>query len=238
MASTIQLQRTVNVTSLFLRGIPLTGVQGFANEPALSAADEVRQFILAPPFAWRWNRSTITFSTVQGQQDYPQTLSNFGWLETASFTDGTNTHPLSNVLVLAPDTTQNPPQSIAAQVDNTAGQITFRFLPVPDAAYAVTIHYQNAAPKFGALTDLWAPIPDYFRYLYEQGFRAKIYEYRSDERFSFTQQLFVRQVIAANAGLSDSQIDVFLSERLNMQRQAQVELGKAASAISGRSLAG
>ncbi|MCU1301728.1 MAG: hypothetical protein JWQ87_2012 [Candidatus Sulfotelmatobacter sp.] len=208
------------------------------NEPALSAADEVRQFILAPPFAWRWNRSTVTFTTVQGQQDYPKLLSSFGWLETASYTDGTNTHPLTNVLVLAPDTTQNPPQSISALIDDTAGSITFRFLPVPDAAYTVTIHYQNAAPKFNDLTNLWAPIPDYLRYLYEQGFRAKIYEYRSDERFPFTQQLFVRQVIAANAGLSDSQIDIFLSERLNMQRQAQVELGKAAAGVSGRSLAG
>jgi hypothetical protein len=238
MASTIQLQRTVNVTSTFLRGVPLTGVQGFANEPAFTVADEVRQFILGPPFAWRWNRKTQAIATAAGQQDYQKSLGDFGWLESASYTDGTTTHPLTPVLMLEPDTQQNPPQSVAAFVDDTAGNITFRLLPVPDAIYTVTVQYQAAAPLFKNLSDLWAPIPDYFSYLYTQGFRAKIYEYRSDERFAFAEQLFVRQVIAANAGLTDSQIDVFLGERLAMQRQTQTELGKAQSAIAGRGLAG
>src|SRR6185369_14464022 len=51
--------------------------QTFAGDldPAISSADWVRQFLLSPPFAWRWNRRQTGFLALAGVQDY--TLTNW-----------------------------------------------------------------------------------------------------------------------------------------------------------------
>ena len=72
--------------------------------------------------------------------------------------------------------------------------------------------------------------------LYNQGFLAKTYEYWKDERFISTMQLFVRQAIAANSGLSDSQVNIFLGERLDYARTQQKELQSSQSGRQGRGL--
>lgn len=220
MAATNTLGRTVNLASVFIRKAPLLNVGGYPNEPGFSIGDWVRQFILAPPFAWRWNRNSVVFSTTPGQQDYVQNLNDFGWSEKASWQTGsTAAGELEIVLDLATDVTQGQPVSIAAVADDNDGNITFRLLPVPDEAYTITLDYQMAPPSFAAVTDTWSPVPDYLSYLYNQGFLAKTYEYWNDERFAVTMQVFFRQVIAANNGLDDSQKNIFLSERINSARE-------------------
>lgn len=240
MASTIQLQRTVNVSSGFIWLAPLTGTGAGTNEPAFSIGDWVRQFILGPPFAWRWNRAFATLNIMAGTQDYLIVLADFGWLESASCVSVTTnvTTPLEVWLNLAPDTTQNTPTSIAAVYDNDANPptITFRFLPVPDQNYSVSLIYQKAALLFTNLTDTWAPIPDYFSYLYNQGFLAKAYEYWNDARFGVTMQLFIRQVLGANAGLSDSQVNIFLGDRVAIERTAQSGIGNSQAGRASRGM--
>src|SRR6185312_11157257 len=86
MASTIKLSRTIAASSRFINQAPLvfTGT----NDPAFTIADWVRGFILSPPFAWRWNRATVSPITVSsGAQDYTVNLPNFGWLEQAVIVD-------------------------------------------------------------------------------------------------------------------------------------------------------
>ena len=301
MSATNTLARSVTVAQLFLRNMPLAGAGGVATEPAFSIGDWVRQFILAPPFAWRWNRTATAFLTVAGVQDYVLTnwaastsvavgtiyidpsgfqqqvttagitgasapavwnptlagtttdntatwtnkgtvglttaLVNFGWLEKSSWKDGTTrTQELQVALDLSEDQAQNPPVHIAARLDSGTGNITFRLLPPPDKAYIVTMTYQKAAATFAALTETWSPIPDYFSYLCNQGFAAKAYEYFGDERFPVSMAMFVRQVIAANEGLSESQKNIFLGERLNTQRETQSSQGKTQTATTGRSM--
>lgn len=59
---------------------------GTGNEPALTCGNMTQQVILSAPFRHNFNRSTVTFQTVAFQQDYnPGGLTNFGWMETASF---------------------------------------------------------------------------------------------------------------------------------------------------------
>jgi hypothetical protein len=236
MASSILLQRTVNFGQQCLRNAPLVGIGGFANEPAFSIADWVRQFILGPPFSWRWNRVVTTFSTVQGTQSYTQALPSFGWIEKATVSDGTTTKELQVALNLASDSVQNRPISISPVLDDDSGNITFYLLPVPDKAYTVSVTYQKAAPVFANLTDTWAPIPDYYYYLIETGFLAKSYEYNNDERFAPTMQMFVRQVLAANAGLADTQKNLYMEEFINSAREQQAELGNSQAGRAGRGL--
>ena len=221
-SSTIQLSRTLLVTSQFIRNAPLTFTSPVTtNDPGFSNADWVRQFILGPPFAWRWNRGTANFTCVIGQSDYPLSVPTFGWLEKASFTDPTNgnqPYEFEIALDLTPGSPQLP-SKIAAFDDDGEGNITFRVFPAPDQEYPVTLLYQNAAPLFVATSDTWSPIPDWQSFLYNQGMLAKAYEYMNDDRYVGAMQLFLQQVVMSDNGLTESQKSIFLEDRINMVRQ-------------------
>lgn len=236
MSSTNTLNRTLNYASVHVGNKPLIGIGGFATEPGFTIGDWVRNFILSPPFAWRWNRAITSFTTTAGVQDYSKSLPTFGWMEQAALTDGSgNISQLLIMLNLADDNTQNLPVRIAARLDDDAGNITFRLLPAPNTTYTVTISYQMAASTFAQINDTWAPIPDYLSYLYTTGFLAKTYEFTNDERFPFSMQLFLRQLVSANGGLDDSQINIFLGDIVNTQRTLQSGVGNPASGQRGRS---
>lgn len=237
--STNLLSRTISVTQNFVRNAPLT-FSG-TNDPAFTIGDWVRQFMLGPPFAWRWNRATATFPTVAGQQDYKLPLEQFGWLETASVTDSTGSspvvHALDTMLTLGEESVQNLPTRIAPRLDDGNGNITFRLIPPPDKIYTATITYQVAAPLFVTLNDTWAPIPDYYSYLYTSGFLAKTYEYLDDSRFGPMLTAFLRQVIAANGALTDSQVDIFLTSQLRAIGTQQAAMQNGQLSRQGRGLA-
>lgn len=229
MASTIPLQRSVTLASSFIRYAPLTMS---ANDPALSNADWVRQFILSPPFAWRWNRVEVpTITTVVGQSDYSVSLASFGWIEKAVLFYPNNGNIAQELEVennLAPETVPNLPLKIAAQLDDDAGNITFRLSPTPDQIYNLTVITQKASPTFAALTDMWSPLPDYISNVYNQGFLFKTFEYMNDPRAQEAYQIFMQSLIAVNMGLTDDQKSIFLGGRLNKQRQTQnVASGRA-----------
>lgn len=232
MASTITLERSVNYVQRFIRNAPLTFINN--GDPAFSSADWVREFILSPPFAWRWNRGYVSPITVQlGVADYTTNVPDFGWIEKAYLTfpviDGNpgRSIELSNELVLASEILTNQPSTISAQLDDDNGNITFRIFPPPDRAYTLYIIYQKAAAKFTSLSQTWAPLPDYTSYLFHQGFKALCYEYMGDERFGFALQLFMQQLVAANEGLSETEKNIFLQERMNtLREQVSVQSGK------------
>jgi hypothetical protein len=234
--STNTIGRTINVAQNFVRNAPLT-FSG-TNDPAFTIGDWVRQFMLSPPFAWRWNRATATFTTVAGQQDYEEPLGQFGWLEKATVTDSTNAvHELEVVLNLSEETQQNLPTRIAARLDDGNGNITFRLMPPPDRIYVVTLTYQLACPLFKTTADTWAPIPDYFSNLYNSGFMAKTYEYINDSRYGAMLTTFLRQVIAANGALTDSQVNIFLADQVNSATTQQSVVQNTQMGRQGRGLA-
>jgi hypothetical protein len=236
--STNTIGRCINVAQNFVRNAPLT-FSG-TNDPAFTIGDWVRQFMLSPPFAWRWNRATYSFTTTAGVQDYQESLEQFGWLEKATVTDNTVSpsavHELMVVLDVSEESTENLPTRIAARLDDGNGNITFRLMPPPDKVYTVTLTYQLAAPLFQTINDTWAPIPDYFSNLYNSGFMAKTYEYIDDSRFVPLLTTFMRQVIAANGGLSDSQINIFLADQINSQTTQQSALQASQQGRAGRGL--
>lgn len=238
MAATNTLLRTVNLASSFCMLRPLLNIGGATNEPGFSIGDWVRQFILAPPFAWRWNRAITTINLTANQQDYVVNIPTFGWIEKASILNNlvtpNVTKELSVVLNLSESSADELPVQISAQRDDDAGNITFRFMPVPYQAYTAVVTYQNAAPTFQTINDTWAPIPDYYSYLINQGFIAKSYEFINDERWGPAMQLFVKQVIAANAGLSDTQMNIFLNERINTAREQESQLQSSQQGRQGR----
>lgn len=165
-------------------------------------------------------------------------FTSLGWLEKAVAIDKSgNAHELTIQLNSAQNGTQNQPFILSPIVEDPAnGRVTFRIQPPPDQNYTIYLIYQQASPTFVALTDTWSPIPDYFSYLYTQGFLSKTYEYLSDERYGSATQMFVKFLVAANEGLTESQVNIFLAERMNSARQQQDTIGTAQSARAGRSL--
>lgn len=236
------LARSVNIAQNFVRNAPLTFTG--TNDPAFLLGDWVRQFILGPPFGWRWNRQKISLTLSQGTQDYVINIADknngfpFGWMEQATLADSTTspstTYQLEVRLDIAEETILNQPRQVSAQSDDGNGNITFRFNPPPDKnTYTAIITYQVAPPIFTSLSDTWAPIPDYLSFLYNQGLTAKAYEYLGDSRFGIAMPLFLRQVVAANQGLDDTQLNIFLGQRLidiseTQAAQTKGQLGRVA----------
>jgi len=235
MASTITLNQTVNFAQTYCRLQPLTGVGGVDTEPAVSIANMVKQFILAPPFGWPWNRNTKTFITVAGTQDYTVSVTDFGWLEKASVTDTTQKiWPLTIELVSGDSTDAGRPTNIAPQMDDGAGNITFRLYPVPDGVYTVKLIYQRVPLLMTATTQTWVPIPDQFAYLYTSGFLASALEMVDDARFAPQQEMFLRQLVAACSGLDETQKNIFIESRLRQMRQQQASTMSAEQGRQGR----
>jgi hypothetical protein len=220
MASTIKLQDTLNWCGAFISNRPTTNVSKIAGEPALTSANKVKQTILSAPFAWSWNRNTTTITTVVGTQDYSVALSDFGYIEKATVSFGGKIFPVQVSLLLPADSTQQRPDFVAAQSDDNAGNITFRFQPVPDQIYSAVITYQKAPTISTALTGTWSPIPDRYSFIYESGLLAHMCNMFSPERYQQEISMFYKSLVSVSEGLTDSQKAIFLEEAMRATRTA------------------
>jgi hypothetical protein len=209
--STIELQNTYNWAYGFTQFEPLS-VTAAAGEPALTNANTVYQAILGPPFRWNFNRSTVSFPCTAGTQDYATSVPTFGFIESASTTLSGASYAIDEVKqTLTVSAAQGRPKSIAAQIDNNSGTITFRLIPVPDQAYTVTVTFQAAAlTLFTGLSQTWAPIPDKFSYIYNYGFLALSLAYADDARFPMFNQKFVAHLLGAQQGLTETERNLFI----------------------------
>jgi hypothetical protein len=235
------LSEVLQYASQFIRLAPLTGFAstpsgGRTGDPALSIGDWVRQTILSPPFSWRWNRSTTTIATVAGTQDYASIIStNFGWLEKATVTATGVSRELEIALVLGEESTQNLPAKIAPQSDDGT-TITFRLSPPPEKVYSLKLTWQLQSPSFGTVADTWAPLPDYMFHIYSQGFLARAYEYLGDDRAPFAMNMFLKQLVSFHGGLTESQLNLFLDQRLITQVRPQDAQLRNQQTVSSRGL--
>lgn len=65
---------------------------GWADEPALTIANDVMGQFISVRFPWKWNRIKIPpFPLTSNQQDYASNFSNLGWLENGRRVDINNT---------------------------------------------------------------------------------------------------------------------------------------------------
>jgi hypothetical protein len=133
------------------------------------------------------------------------------------------TAEISNIInVLGSGSELGSPNSIAPQVDDGGGNITFRILSVPDQTYQVTIIYQKLPALITSTSNTWAPIPDKYAYIYEWGFLALMAAYLQDPRWSGFNQKFVAGLLAVAEGLSEDQKNIFQKAWLNSVTEQQL----------------
>lgn len=115
-----------------------------------------------------------------------------------------------NLLGAEQGTAGGTPNSISPQVDDNAGNITFRILPVPDGVYQVTIVFQKKILALISTTaSTWAPVPDQYAYIYEWGYLALLAAYSNDTRWTSFNQKFVTAILGACEGLDEEQKNIF-----------------------------
>jgi hypothetical protein len=234
MASTLNLQNTINWALPILRNYPFTAAPGF--EPALSNANLVKQTILAPPFAWRWNRKTVNFSMSTSTQDVAVAVSDFGFIEGAIRKPVTGkgivTLEVKKHLELTDET--QPPHAISMEFDDNAGNITFRVFALADQAYPATVTYQAKAALMASLAASWAPIPDEMAYIYNQGFLALMMLFAGDGRYEAANKKFIGGLLGLAQGLTDMEKNLFLENWMSIINQLNVSGQKAQQGITGR----
>lgn len=173
-------------------------------------------------------------------QDYVKAVSNFGWIENASVQDTSGSinkwQDLQVELDIPLDSNKSLPQNISAQLEDGAGNITFRLQPPPDAAYPVSITIQKAAVDFAATSDTWTPIPNRYAYIYNWGFLALMFLYADDPRAQMANQKFMAGILGASQGLNETQINIFLNNWQAVQGMMIANQGKAAQGIQARAI--
>lgn len=238
MASTQTVQNSMTFAQYFIgnRSMSLSSLQ-----PALTAANIVCQVMLQPPFKWRWNRSTTSFALSTAGSPIVQAVSDFGFIEKAYITD-----PLNVVTEIPKITTEvsadkgtGRPHTIAAYLDDNAGNITFGFLPgLPDKNYTVNVIYQQKPALLTALTGApgtW-PIPDEYGHVYNTGFLAWMYLFADSAKFNTMNQMFKSSLLALSEGLTEQQIAVFLGQYDYLVQNAMTVSGKVQQGYTGRGI--
>lgn len=198
---------------------------GTSNEPAITSANNVQQIMLSPPFKWSWNRNSFTFNTVVGTQDYTQSVSDFGYLETATLSYPGATRIVSvnvkNHTPLGESVDQQLPGTIAVLQNTVGTSVKLRFLGVPDKIYSVVCWYQKFSPRIAALSDTWVP-PDNMGYIYQRGFLAELYEAFAQPALAQAERVsFAAALIANSEGLTVTETNMFLAQYLGNPRMLQ-----------------
>lgn len=234
MATTLNLQNTMNWAAPLLKNQPLMASN---LEPALTAANIVLQTILGPPFSWAFNRATVSFPISQANgTDYQRAISDFGFIERAWLVDGSGkVHQLIASTGLAKESAQARPGTIAEQLDDNQGNITFRLSEVPDAAYTVFIDYQKKAALILSPASTWGDVSDQFAYIYSWGFLCIMALLSNDQRFAIYENWFISRLLGAQDGLNDQQKSIFVGNWMALTSTVARNQGNVNAGIAGRS---
>jgi len=233
MATTLTVQDSINWALPFLKNQPVAVTN---QQPALMCANIVLGFMLGPPMVWRFNRKEISFAiSAAGLTDYVQLLNDFGFIELAWLTSGSNQYALEGDIALVINPTSARPERVAAQFDDNAGDITFRFDKVPDASYTAFIDYQKKAQLLTSFASSWGPVPDEFNFIFNYGFLSLLCLLVNDARFPIFESYFIGRLLAAQDGLDDQKRAIFYENWANKMATVKREDGRVTGGIAGRS---
>lgn len=233
-----QLQDSINWVEGYVQGMPVSAFTG--NNPALQIASMVRATILAPPFNWSFNRNSTIFTTTAGVQDYSiTTATDFGYAEQAAANDGTTSWQIPNILntqAISISTTKARPMTLAIQTQVPGVSFSVRLAAVPDAVYTVELIYQKSAVQFSNLTDLWAPIPDGYDFIFNNLFLGEILADADDPRSQVYRQRGIASLLARAEGLTNEDRAVFMAQYMQLGAAMSLPASRSQQAIQARAV--
>jgi hypothetical protein len=221
-----------NIQSSVLFALPFIGYQpaNISNgEPAVQAANLVKQTILGPPFKWPWNRVAFQIdievadasgNPITPAQDYELDTVNYGFLEKVWLTE-VKTGEVKEITIvssLAAESAVMRPQSIAVQSQDEES-IVLRLNALPDRAYLLSGFYQKAPTLMTSMASSWGPIPDNLSYIYDWGFLGMLSMIVKDIRQPLFQQKFVSHLLGAQDGITATQRNIFIGEWLALMSE-------------------
>jgi hypothetical protein len=223
------LQQSVDWSrSMITTYIPLTSQT--VDEPAITIANMVIDFMLGPPFCWPTNRKEdSSLVTVAGTQDYTVNLADFGFLEKVTLT-GANLKSFDilrvyNSLTLGVTTQQiNRPESISVKLVTPSTSIAVRFMGAPDAAYTATLTYQKIPVLFTSLAQDWytqCNIPQNQSHIYNNLFLAEAFQVNGDDQAAaMYRRRGMASLLAMSEGLSEAQKNMMFAQATYSDLQA------------------
>jgi hypothetical protein len=224
---------TRNLQSSVLFSLPYIGYQpaNISNgEPALTAANLVKQTMLGAPFKWPWNRTPFELdilttdssgNAIIPAQDYDLDTTNFGFLEQAWITDPNGVvKEITIKTSLAAENVIQRPQSIAVESQDDES-VTLRLNTLPDMAYTLSGFYQKAPVDMTSLASSWAPIPNNYSYIYDWGFLAMMAMITKDARQPMFAGKFISHLLGAQDGISATQRNIFIGDWLALMSEQQ-----------------
>ena len=243
---------TVTANNTFFYGNPvllagLTTATNLNGQLVSVVTSSATQFTAQTNFGTYASAADTGTATVQTTQDYQIAAqydastqdygSGFSHIEHCSVLDINQTPPKWIEMEvkgnLSLDTNADRPRFLNVHTQDAAGDLTFRVMPAPDKAYPVSVHMQLAAPAITSVNQTWAPIPDYFEYVYNWGFLALIWTFSDDPRASWASQKFTSALLSRAEGISEDERNVFLNNwnMLTTGAQMTMQQGKQARQV-------
>jgi hypothetical protein len=234
MPVTRNLQSSVNFSR------PFIGYQPAAisnDEPALTAANLVKQAVLGPPMSWAWNRDRFIFITQTAQDYIIPAVADIGFLEKVWVTDTSgNVKEIPIKTSLAAESAKQRPSSASLILEADDGTPTLRLNTVPDEAYIVEGFFQREPTLMTSLAATWGPIPDRLGYIYDWGFLSFIALLTKDSRAAQFGQRFVAHLLGAQDGLTALQRNIFLASWLEVMTQQERATANTQQGVAARQL--
>lgn len=129
------------------------------------------------------------------------------------------------------------PNAISVQANDNTGNITFRFLNVPDQVYNCIVTFQMVPPVFTATSTTWSPIPNEFSYIYSNLFLAELLEANDEaQRAQVYRAKGIATLLAKAEGLDEKDKQQFLATYLRGENYAQSQQLKTQQGSQARGI--
>jgi hypothetical protein len=217
VASTLTIQNAVTYCSTLIKNQRMN-INNY--EPGTTAARDILQLMLAPPFVWRFNRGNFSIPITQMDgTDYTIALANLGRIETQWLLDADdNIMQLNGAVELAKVSFVRPPVLVAPVYDDNAGNITFRFDSVPDQDYTAYFDYQLKPPLITGWSQGFGPVPDEFAFIFNKWMLSEAALIVNDARFEIWRREAIAGLLATQDGLDAQAKQMFYDQMMNVGR--------------------
>lgn len=217
MSTNLTIQNSVTYCSTLIKNQRMN-INNY--EPGLTAARDILQLMLAPPFVWRFNRGSFSIAISQaGGTDYVVNVPTLGRIETQWLVTSADViWDLNGAVALSKVSSVRRPVTVAPQYDDNQGNVTFRFNSVPDQTYTAFFDYQQKPPLITGWSQGFGPVPDEFAFIFNKWMLSEAALIVNDARFEIWRREAIAGLLATQDGLDAQAKNMFYDQMMNVGR--------------------